>query len=117
MQWLICMGFMAVGGLSGKALFVLSDGVDEDAWLGAGTGIALLVSLTLLIGGWWPFSLIHDDSEASTSQPLGSGTVVRCEDGTYSGSGGIQGACSYHGGESGGWGPSSGWDDQSEGGW
>lgn len=28
----------------------------------------------------------------------GNGSRVQCEDGTYSHSGGIQGACSYHGG-------------------
>jgi hypothetical protein len=30
--------------------------------------------------------------------PHGTGTTVQCADGTYSHSGGKQGACSYHGG-------------------
>jgi hypothetical protein len=32
----------------------------------------------------------------------GRGTIVQCQDGGWSHSGGIQGACSGHGGESGG---------------
>jgi hypothetical protein len=31
--------------------------------------------------------------------PNGTGTIVQCADGTYSHSGGRQGACSHHGGE------------------
>jgi hypothetical protein len=34
--------------------------------------------------------------------PNGRGTVVQCADGSYSHSGGIQGACSHHGGVAGG---------------
>jgi hypothetical protein len=33
--------------------------------------------------------------------PDGNGTVVECTDGKYSHSGGLSGACSYHGGEAG----------------
>jgi hypothetical protein len=46
----------------------------------------------------------EDESVCSTHECIGEyekepGTVVECADGTYSHAGGIQGACSHHGGE------------------
>jgi hypothetical protein len=55
-------------------------------------------------------TVVADDGEASfctthtciPNYSNGSGTTVMCADGEYSHSGGIQGACSYHGGVAGG---------------
>lgn len=41
------------------------------------------------------FCATHD---CIPNYPNGNGTTVQCQDGTYSHSGGIQGACSHHGG-------------------
>lgn len=39
-----------------------------------------------------------DTHDCIPNYPNGNGTTVQCADGTYSQSGGIQGACSHHGG-------------------
>lgn len=81
--------------------------------LGGVTGVILALA-GVAFGGLWAagadWSLDFSSSSSSSSAFCathacipnfddGQGSIVQCADGSYSHSGGIQGACSHHGGE------------------
>jgi len=75
--------------------------------------IALVLAFALVVGTAYAAKRVEQPgsySHATDGQfcarhhcianfPYGRGFIVRCVDGEWSHSGGIQGACSYHGGE------------------
>ncbi len=69
--------------------------VDADQLVGASAAASLVTGcLDLIDSSWrWPsfWGFIQSQTESN-------GSTVRCEDGTWSTSGGVQGACSWHGG-------------------
>jgi len=75
--------------------------LDEDSLLGASVAISLVSGCfdTIDYGWRWPrfWGTIYALGGGGDIGD-GGGYRVRCEDGTYSNAGGVQGACSWHGG-------------------
>lgn len=72
--------------------------LDEDDLVGASAAASLVTGCFEVIDSSWQWPSFWGFIRAQANVDSGGGTGVRCEDGTWSTSGGQQGACSWHGG-------------------
>ena len=113
---LYLLGGAAVAGGLVYATLALAELRDREISKSAGRWVVAVGSagvVTFLVGAVLFVANVHVDSETGTTPSTadfcdthdcipsfyeGSGSIVQCADGMWSHSGGVQGACSHHGG-------------------